>query len=163
MSEEENILIEVGRSESSQDDPNRTELLWSKKQESILIQWREDMLQRSKYHDAKAARYKKLYNLFGLPSVIIPVALSALSNILKDYELVNSLLLLAAGVFAGVSTFLNLGKKAANHAEFENRYDQLARRIDKELAKPKKNRLACDVYFEKIELKFSSLNVRAPR
>ena len=137
--------------------------MWSSRQEVILLAWKEYMVERSKYHDLKATKYKKLYNLFGLPSVIIPVALSALSSILKDYELVNSMLLLLAGIFAGVSTFLNLGKKYSQHAEFENRYQQLARRIDKELAKPKKNRIACDVYMEKIELKLSSLNVRAPR
>ena len=155
------------RSESSEskDDTERKELLWTGKQEQILKEWKAEMIQRSEFHGLKGRKYRKLYNLFGLPSVIIPIVLSALSDTLKkeNYDLINALLLLSAGVFAGVNAFLNFGKKFANHIEFENRYDELARRIDKELAKPKKNRLACDVYMEKIQLRYSSLNVRAPR
>ena len=161
MSEE--VLIEVDNaSAGSQDDPDRAELLWSSRQEKVLRVWQTDMLKRSKVHAAKATKYKRLYTIFGLPSALIPIVLSTLSGVLKDHELANSLLLLVAGVLVATTTFLNLGKRFAVHAEFETHYDQLARRVDKELAKPKRHRIACDVYMEKIELKLSGLNSRAP-
>ena len=147
---------------SSHDDENRKELLWENREEELLQKWMHEMYDMGKSHNVSGRHYKKLYGYFGVPATLIPIVLSGLNQQLEEYPLVQSLLMISTGALIGVSTFFNLGKRYAQHFEYENRYLELARGLEKELNKPKRHRLACDVYMEKIYLQYCALNARAP-
>jgi len=159
MSESENISIDI--TPPSCDDINRKELLWESREEDLLKKWAIQMKENSIAHGKKARSTKKLYALFGLPSTLIPITLSGLSSLHID-PLTNSLLMILTGSLIGISTFFNLGKKFSTHFEYEHKYSELSMELEKELRKPKKHRLACDVYMEKIYMKYNGLNERAP-
>ena len=159
------IKIDVGTppsSNGSKDDETRKELLWETREEILLKKWKDEMYANSKQHRKNGKKFKKLYAIFGVPATLIPIVMSGLTNQLENYPLAQSLLMITTGTLVGISTFFNLGKKFAQHFEYEHRYDELAREIEKELQKPKRNRLACDVYMEKVYMKYCSLNARAP-
>lgn len=149
-------------SSSSKDDETRKELLWESREEEVLHKWKDEMYLQSKAHRENGKKYKKLYALCGVPATLIPIVLSSFQNEIDEYPIVQSMLLLATGFFVGISTFFNLGKRFSQHFEYENRYDELAREMDKELSKPKRHRIACDVYMEKMYMKYTGLNKSAP-
>jgi len=148
-------------SSSSNDDENRKELLWETREEELLQKWMDEMVINSKKQGLKARKTKKLYALLGVPATLLPIVLSGLSSLEID-PLTNSLLMIATGSLIGISTFFNLGKKFAQHFEYEHKYDELSRELQKELRKPKRHRIACDVYMEKIYMAYNGLNARAP-
>ena len=145
----------------STDDENRKELLWEHREEELLNKWMKEMYICSKKQGIKARQTKKIYALVGVPATLLPIVLSGLTS-LEIEPLVNSLLMITTGSLIGISTFFNLGKKFAQHFEYEHKYDELARELEKELKKPKKHRIACDVYMEKIYMTYNGLNARAP-
>lgn len=148
-------------SSNSKDDEHRKELLWETREEELLKDWMEEMKINSIKQGKKARQTKKLYALVGVPATLIPIVLSGLTS-LEIEPLVNSLLMITTGSLIGISTFFNLGKKFAQHFEYEHKYDELARELEKELKKPKRHRIACDVYMEKIYMTYNGLNARAP-
>lgn len=159
----EDIKVDITPpSTGSRDDDNRKELLWEHREEELLEKWKDEMYDNSKLHRKSGKKYKKLYVIFGVPATLIPIIMSGLTVPLEDYPLTQSLLMITTGILVGISTFFNLGKRFAQHFEYENRYGELAREIEKELKKPKRHRLACDVYMERVYLKYSGLNARAP-
>lgn len=144
------------------DDVNRKELPWEEREEKLLSKWMVEMYDISNKHKFNGKKYKKLYSLFSIPSTLIPLGLSSLSVQLEDYPLIQSILMLLTGSLVGVSTFFNLGSRFTKHFEYEHRYEELAREIEKELRKPKRYRIQCDVYMERIYMSYCSLNARAP-
>jgi len=157
------IKVQLERSDTPESkDESRKELLWEAREEELLLKWKIEMEQNSKNHLRSGQKYKRLYAIFGVPATLIPIVMSGMTNQLEAYPLVQSLLMVTTGALVGISTFFNLGKKFAKHFEYQNRYDELSREIEKELKKPKKARLACDIYMERIYMKYSSLNARAP-
>ena len=123
-------------STGSVDDENRKELLWEHRQEELLNKWMKEMYINSKKQGIKARQVKILYALVGVPATLIPIILSGLTS-LEVEPLVSSLLMITTGSLIGISTFFNLGKKFAQHFEYEHKYDELARELEKELKKPK--------------------------
>jgi hypothetical protein len=144
------------------DDATRKELLWEQREEGLLEKWMTEMYTYSKNHNISGKRYKKLYAVLGVPATLLPIVLSGVTPHLENHPYLNSLLMITTGSLVGMITFFNLGKRFAQHFEYEHRYDELAREIEKELRKPKRHRLACDVYMEKVYMTYCGLNARAP-
>ena len=149
-------------SSQSQDDSQRKELLWEEREEILLEEWRENMETQSKKHRIKGDKFKQLYKVFGIPAILIPIVLSSLSSQLEGSPLINSLCLLLAGVCSGISNFLNFGRLYSEHYNYEQLYDEMANELKKELSKPKRHRVACDVYMERVYMRYSALNQGAP-
>jgi hypothetical protein len=149
-------------SSGSRDDENRKELLWETREEKLLEKWKNEMYDNSKSHRKSGKKHKKLYAIIGVPAILIPIVLSGLTSQLENHPLAQSLLMITTGTLVGISTFFNLGKRFSQHFEYEHKYNELALELDKELSKPKSHRVACDVYMEKIFMKYCGLNSRAP-
>jgi len=58
---------------------------------------------------------------------------------------------MCSGLFSGIGMFFNFGKKEHTHFEYANKFFELSNEIESELSKPKRMRVACDVYMEKIK------------
>jgi len=161
MSEDHSRIEVTPPSKGTIDDPDRKELLWEKREEKLLHKWKDDMIVKSKKHYLKSKKFKKLYLVFGCITIIIPLILSGIID-MDIHPYVISFLMIFSGVMSGVSTFINFGKKFQSHSEFDNRYNGLALEIESELRKPKKNRIACDVFLERARLTYSNLDTQAP-
>jgi hypothetical protein len=149
-------------SDDSLDDPERRELLWEKREETLLHKWQENMIEASKSHFKKAGRLKKLYRCFGLPATLIPISLSGLTGNIQLDPLAVAILLFLSGVLMGVSTFLNFGQKSQMHYDYSTQYNELSKEIEMEICKPKRNRIPCDVFLERVRLKLQYLDASAP-
>tara|TARA_R110000787_G_scaffold91741_2_gene193266 strand:+ start:663 stop:1148 length:486 start_codon:yes stop_codon:yes gene_type:complete len=149
-------------SDNSIDDDNRKELPWQSREEKLLDKWMVEMYNISSKHNIAGKKYKKLFAICSIPSTLIPLVLSSLSVQLEEYPLIQSILMILTGSLIGISTFFNLGSRFTKHFEYENRYEEIAREIEKELGKPKRYRYACDVYMEKIYMSYCGLNARSP-
>jgi hypothetical protein len=137
------------------DDENRKELLWERREETLLKKWGSDCKNRSIQHDEKGKKNKILFGLFGIPTMLIPIILGGVSSVVPCHSLSYSLGIMGTGLFSGISMFFNFGKKEASHFEYQNKFFELSNEIEAELSKPKRHRIACDVYMEKIKQEYS--------
>jgi hypothetical protein len=161
--QEEEIQLKISsRSEDSHDDPNRKELLWEKREEDIMEEWRQRMLNNSTAHGKKGRVMKTRYAACTVPAIIIPVVASGLSNILQPYPLATACSMLATSILTGINGFFNFGSKTERHFHFEAAYMVLANEVQKEMCKPKAMRPPCDVYLQKIMSKMNELDASAP-
>ena len=149
-------------SNSSKDDSQRKELLWENREEQIIIDWKNNMKEQSKRHYAAGKKFKKLHEIITLPSIILPVIASGLTQLIQPYPYVASCIMLTIGILTGLNGFYSPATKKERHFNHEALYSILATEIEKELCKPKSMRIAADVYLEKISLKKNHLDSSAP-
>jgi len=161
--EEIKLIIDSPKQSSlSVDDPNRREVLWETRLEDLCKKWKEDSLSRSAEHDKKAREMKRKGTYLSIPSIVIPLILSGISNITSDLPLVNSSLMAFVSILTGVNVFFNFPKKQQQHFEYSAKFFKLSIDVEKEMSKRKKNRIAADVYLEKISNDYNNLTFNAP-
>ena len=144
----------------SLDDPYRRELLWANRIEALVLRTREEAGIAAQAHDRAAKRARKLYQLFGLPSVVIPLAGSVAAGHLPETAV--TAMLLASGVCAGINAFLNYGQKAQMHFEYSARWAELGFNVDFEMAKNRADRTAADVFLERLRNRSAALRAAEP-
>ena len=145
---------------ASEDDPERREMMWRSKAEDLVHTIRDGAKAQSAKHDKAAWKSRKLYQLFGLPTVIIPLAGSVAAQFLPEAAV--GAMLLASGICAGVNTFLNYGQKAQMHFEYSSRWAELGSNVDFEMAKWRADRTAADVFLERLRNLTSALRAAEP-
>ena len=149
-------------SSTSHDDLYRKELLWEKREEKIFIKWLENCRIKSKKHDTKTKICKLKYGICSIPAITIPIIVSGLSSSISCDSTENSILMMITALFTCMNTFFNYGKRQEKHEQYTNKYFELANEIESELSKPKRHRIACDVYMEKIKQKYNNLHATEP-
>lgn len=146
------------------DDLNRPELLWNSKIEGIIKVWYEKCLNYSELHNLRSARHKKIFYSISIPSAIIPMVLaSAGEGLGASWKPVVICCLILTGILNIINGFLNPGKRAEEHLNFEALYSELAIEITSELVKPQRYRQDADVFIQRIMDRYTSLNNRAPK
>ena len=65
-------------------------------------------------------------------------------------------------ILTGMNTFFNYSKKQIQHYEFSGKSFRLSTEIEKERAKRKKDRLAADVFIERIPMQYNDLVFNSP-
>jgi hypothetical protein len=146
----------------SEDDINRKELLWNSNLEEILENWKLECIQLSKLHHVRSKWNKCRYVTFSIPSILIPMCISGLSGIIHQESFSTVVLMLCSSIFSGLNTFFNFGKKETLHNEFSNKFLELSDDINVEVKKPKKNRIAADVFLERIKQEYHKLLSSSP-
>ena len=144
----------------SEDNQERREMLWRSRAEALVSSTRDEAQAHSGKHGKAAWKARRLYHLFGLPTVVIPLAGSVAAQFLP--EVAVSAMMLASGVCAGVNTFLNYGQKAQLHFEYSARWAELASNVDFELAKSRADRTAADVFLERLRNRTAALRAAEP-
>jgi hypothetical protein len=147
---------------TSIDNKERKELLWETRIEDIVNKWASDSLKRAELHTHKAERNKKLYAIFSMPGIIIPIILSGVSSIIVCNGLIYSIAMMFVGIISGIAAFYNFGKKSELNFNYADKYFRLSTDVESELSKHKVDRIACDVYLEKTRLMYSNLCSSAP-
>jgi hypothetical protein len=153
---------ENSNTNSSQDNPDRDEVLWEPRLDVLCNKWKNDSITRSESHDKKAKIHKQRFAVFCLPAIILPLVMSGLSNIMVEYPLVSSSGMALTAILTGVNTFFNHSKKQTQHFEYSGRFFKLATDIEKEMAKRKKDRIAADVFLERISMDYNNLVFNSP-
>ena len=137
------------RSESSSEDNiDRVELLWDSRNQDLIIHWANECKQNSKLHHTAGKKFKLLYNIVGVPTMLVPILVGSFSSQLAVSPITQSVLMLCSGALSTISQFFDFSGRSAAHFEYEARYSELAAAIDVECCKPKARRIAADVYLE---------------
>lgn len=147
-------------------DADREEMKWDDKQEQQILMWKAICLSHCESHAKASKLNKQMYYATSVPVTIFPLLGSTIHS-LTSHSCENSsifviCLSLLTSIVAGVATIFNFGFKDQLHAEFENRYHELSVDIEKEMSKPKRFRIACDVYLEATSSKLNRLIAAAP-
>ena len=162
----EQVHLKIDTPENSDsislDDPDRREVLWEPRLEQLCDKWRDDCLKRSTQHDTEAKIHKRSFAVFAIPAIILPLIMSGLSNLLVDYPHVLSSGMALTAILTGVNTFFNHSKKQIQHFEFSAKFFRLETEIEKEMSKKKRDRLAADVFLERVSMDYNNLAFNAP-
>ena len=143
-------------------DVGRQELPWENREEKQIELWRDQCSVASRLHALKAKQFKRLYHCTSIPAILLPILGSTFASLSYQSRYIDAGLLLTTGCLVAINTFFNFGHKQSDHSEYHNRYQELVSNIDKEMVKPKRLRIACDVYLEYVCCKMSRLKAGAP-
>lgn len=145
-------------------DGVRVELMWERSEETLLRQWLDESLSKSKQHGSTANKKKRYYKVFGSISVILPIIFTGLSQLKLDlqYPLIPTIGFICTGVISGLLAFFNFASLYQKHNEYESKYYDYSNMIKSELCKPRHSRIACDVFLKECQLKLSTLHESAP-
>ena len=138
---------------------------WNSAGEALVSSWADDCLHRSKTHGVRETRAKFFHSVFGLPSILLPVVLAALTPIIDQFHSAAYIQvsgLVTIGVVSSVNTFYNFDKKAARHAEYSARYQELANDVQYQLFKGREFRVSSDEFIARVQTKYNNLNEKAP-
>ena len=155
------VIVEGGESLSSL-DTDRHELMWESREESLVERWKTHCIKKRNEHGVKARVMKKRYTALSIPAIVLPLVLSGFSTVLQTHPLVISGTLMVVAILSGMNGFFNLGRLTQAHYNYEGLYGDLALSIESEMCRPKKARLACDVYLERTRCNISKLDLAAP-
>ena len=141
----------------SDSDETRIKPKWDDMNENLLKEWLSECNIKSKQHYLKAHRNKKLYNIFGVPLIVLPIVLGVVQEKIND-PLIISILLCIIGLFNGLNLFFNFSKKKMEHFNSMGEYKDLALSIHTILNKQRKHRQAVDVIIEATMIHLSNIN-----
>ena len=159
----ETINEEEQKLSQSSEDGDRVEMPWQSREETFLENLKEDCIHLSNCHEIASKAAKCKYTLFQLPVVILPLVLAGISPYLPEgFNALRDMGMLTTGILGGISSFFNFGKKQNQHNEFSGKYQALAAMIHSELIKPRRFRIALDVFLERVTTQKSHLDDGSP-
>lgn len=159
----ENKLLQNSRSSSSsEDDPYRQELLWTSRQERLIIDWQQDAEIKSLAHQTKAKFLRSLHRIFGTTSVITPIVFTMVVNLFPTNTYISSSGLMTCSLFSAIIGLFAFNQQSGDNFEASQKYNSLVQDIRSELSKPKRQRVACDMFMCRIELLLQQLSLTSP-
>jgi hypothetical protein len=140
---------------------------WPTTIEPLLQSWYADCQKRSVLHARNARHKKRMFRLFSIPSIIIPIAIASFSQLYSVCDdsharVVVSIGYLMSSSLAGVGAFLNYGTQYAQHAQYEILYQEICNQIECILVTPVCHRRHSDVVLVDIRLSYDALNKGSP-
>ena len=155
----EDIIVDVSTPRSSSDDPDRRELMWKAPAEALVTRTRNEANEAAIRHERAAKKSRFLYQVFGLPTVLIPLA----GSVAAQYAPTSvTVAMVCAAMCGAANTYLNFGAKASHHNEFHARWSELSSTIDFEVCRPRADRAACDVFLERLRNRTAALRAAEP-
>jgi len=149
--------------QETSDNHDRPELLWTTKIENGINNWHMKCLQNADWHAIRAKYHKKIFHGLSIPAAIIPMVLAAMSETVgDDWKIFITVSLIITSILNIIAGFLNPGKKAEAHLNFNALYNELAVNITSEMVKPQSYRQDADVFIQRIMDSYNSLNNRSP-
>ena len=150
-------------SSSNNDNSQRCEVMWEERQETLLEIWKNQINSNCITHGTKAKWNKRLYYIFAIPGVVIPVTLGLLQpHVGPEYDLMLTFFLIASTVCSGISSLFNFGKMQQEHNTLQSSYKDLNEEINYIISLKKADRTAADVTMTRIRMRMSHLDEIAP-
>ena len=116
----------------------------------------------SQHHKQKGIKCKTLRHVWGLPSIVIPIAVTAIEN--ADYEnkiLISSSLAIAT-ISAAIDHLFNFGKRSEVHFQAMSKYDNLVTDCEEVLATQREFRHNPTTVMSQIKMAYDCINEHAP-
>lgn len=148
---------------------------WNDQHESFLKCMRKNACENARAHQKCGFIYQCYFNLFGFPTVIIPVFMTPLNMIfpqtaedkcdemhISNLDYINAASFLCLGIFTSINQFFKFAERYQLHFHFENLYNDIKTDIDTELVKARKFRMNSDVFITKIQMRLDNANYAAP-
>ena len=138
---------------------------WNDQLEEYMLRFIQTAKIRSRQHERAGYYFKKLNTRWGLPLVLIPVAMSPISLMMggsPEGEYTKAGAFLLSGLIAGVYSFFRYGEKLERHVGFAGRYTDAVTDIEAVLVKGSAFRGPADVFSTKIKMMMDNLTLTEP-
>ncbi len=158
---EPDVEISVMNRSASSADILRNEVLWDEKNENQLLKWQKDINERISPHILKSKKYKFLYHLFVLPTVIIPLFVGVLSTYINQCKYASAIiavLMLLNAILSASAIFFKFNKKDVDHSNAACLYDKMKLDLEHLLCLHKRDRPAADVTMLEYKMKLQRLH-----
>ena len=146
-------------------DTPRLEEPWSTETENMLSSWSSECLSVSSRHARQGKRCKQLFAYCSVPGLLLSVVMGGVTGVFADdpyIQYVNMIGFISLGIFQGVNSFFNFGKKEQCHFEYATRYSEIATNVHAELVKSRAFRVPADVFMTQIRMCKQQLDRNAP-
>lgn len=138
---------------------------WTDNFEALAWKYRQECKDSSKEHTKAYAILRRQHLFLGLPPILIPLIMAAVTNLIDNSEvkdILNTFALLFSGIAGSVYRWLDLGKTNEVHNSFSVRYIDICNDIDFELSRDANFRQSADVFLTAVKLKKGKLDEFAP-
>lgn len=139
---------------------------WTEQTEDYITNIKINCQKEAEHHDKAGYSAKKLYNIYALPAILVPLIAAPIQGTFKDDEWTTYFsmsALVVTSILTGVNSFFNYGSKMQKHFNFSGRYGDIVTDIEESLTKARNNRINSDVFIRTQKMKFDSLNLTAPK
>lgn len=145
-------------------DIKRIEMRWHSQQELHLHDIAQQCRDSARVHRRWGRWCKIAFSVLSLPCVVLPLAVGALENHAARSHMrwFIPASMISVGVLNGINTLLDLGRRSESHFSSEQLYATLRSEIQLVLVKPRRVRVAADVFLERVNQRFCSINDKAP-
>lgn len=139
---------------------------WNTVLENYMRGFIQTAKHRAAQHEAAGYHFKTLNTRWGLPLVLVPVAMSPISLMIGSDSLqagyINAGAFMLTGLIAGVYSFFRYGEKLERHFGFSGRYSDVVTDIEAILVKGRAFRGPADVFSTKIKMLMDNLTLTEP-
>lgn len=138
---------------------------WSDEAETLAVEWAQMAKKKANSHIVKGCKHGLLHNIFGLPSVLLPVTLAAatpLIDVSQSSMIIQVSGYIAIAILTGINTFYNFDKKKTEHEHYQARYNELHNDIRYQLFKSRRFRIPSDEFMARVQVKLASLEEHEP-
>ena len=135
---------------------------WTDSIENYIIDIKNKSNEASEWHARKGVKCKRLRHIWGLPSIIIPVLLTALENSNYKNIIIMSFGLALATICSAIEHLFNWGKRSSDHFQAKSKYDALVTDCEEQLALDRELRHNPTHIMSQIKMQFDSFNSHSP-
>jgi len=143
-------------------DGTREEMPWSDKHDKLLGHWKTDCEHRSEYHGKQGKKFKKVFMLLGVPSIVLPLVSASVPPTIRLSPYIVLVISIIVALLTGTTTILNPGKKSAEHYMYESEFQTFVTTVNVIQSKSKRYREAADVTLEKVSAIYNQMIQAAP-
>jgi hypothetical protein len=147
---------------SNEEDPQQKVLLWSINIETVFKEWRIQSCNRSDKHKYHNFKFRIMFIVFSTINIILPIISAFVTNNIQNSYLIFSLIMLFNSIVSSLMTFIDPSKKAEQHRQFMNLYEEFVNDINIELVKPLNSRTPAELFMQKSLDRFNHLNSISP-
>lgn len=157
------IILECDTSNSSiEEDLYIKPMMWTINIEIIVKEWHKQADIKSHIHNSYGKKYRILFSILGLINIIIPIIAVFIVAVSSTDNIFYMVLLLINTVISAIISFTDPSKKAEQHRQFMNLYNEFVNEINMELVKPLFFRIPADLFMQKTLDRYNHLNTIAP-
>jgi len=135
---------------------------WTNELEIYIKDIKETSAKSSDYHKKKGIKCKRLRHIWGLPSVVLPIIITAIENSGYDNKILVSSALAIATISAAIDHLFNFGKRSETHFQAMSKFDNLVTDCEEVLSIQREYRRNPTTTISQIKMMFDSINEHAP-
>ena len=146
-------------------DLQRLEEGWTEQNEGLVETWKQRFEELSAAHGAKGQSHKKWHVRIGLPRVIFPALMAAVTTIGADWEymyIINALGFSATAILGAYYDFFAFQEQKEKNDQHAAAFADMVSTIEVNQARGPEYREPADRFIEKIQARYDNLVRMAP-